>query len=105
MGVTVWNIWANAYALLILLAVGPALIAFWIVGLIRRLATRIAAAIASILLGLVFTQLIHIFCVPGYFRAFPLHSLWHCCSAISAFLTLRIFDLVLAEAEGRRKLE
>eukprot|EP00747_Dinoflagellata_sp_TGD_P168889 gnl/TRDRNA2_/TRDRNA2_196364_c0_seq1.p1 gnl/TRDRNA2_/TRDRNA2_196364_c0~~gnl/TRDRNA2_/TRDRNA2_196364_c0_seq1.p1 ORF type:complete len:250 (-),score=34.17 gnl/TRDRNA2_/TRDRNA2_196364_c0_seq1:143-892(-) len=94
----VWNIWSTMFLLLVLATALPGLHACLAAGILRRLAWRVVGAIASILLGVVFTQLILALCVPGQFTQFPLHSGWHLCAATSAWLTAGIVDEALVYA-------
>lgn len=100
--VLTWNIWANAFLVLILLAALPALLALLVNGLLRHVLGNVITAIVAILMGVVCTQMIHVVCVPGYFTAFPLHSCWHLCSSTSASFTVWILDEALVMAAARR---
>merc|ERR1719343_446827 len=100
--VLTWNIWANAFLVLIVLAALPALLALFANGLLRHVLGNVITAIVSILMGVVCTQMIHVVCVPGYFTAFPLHSCWHLCSSTSASFTVWILDESLVMAAARR---
>eukprot|EP00929_Paragymnodinium_shiwhaense_P060314 TRINITY_DN30136_c0_g1_i1.p1 TRINITY_DN30136_c0_g1~~TRINITY_DN30136_c0_g1_i1.p1 ORF type:complete len:288 (+),score=37.96 TRINITY_DN30136_c0_g1_i1:70-933(+) len=96
-----WDFWANSFLVLIIVAAVPALHAAFRVGLLPSLQFRVIAAIVVILVGVVFTQLIHLWCVPGLFTKLPLHSMWHLCAALSAKLTVGIADSAfLAAAAG-----
>lgn len=100
--VLTWNIWANAFLVLIVLAALPALMALFANGLLRNVLGNVTAAIVAILMGVVCTQMIHAVCVPGHFTAFPLHSGWHLCSATSASFTVWVLDEGLVMAAARR---
>jgi len=90
-----WDVWANSFLVLILVAVLAPLHLLYKQGMLDRFRLRVSAAIGIIIIGVIFTQLIHIVCVPGHFTAFPLHSVWHFCAASSAWLTANIVDDVL----------
>lgn len=98
--VTTWNIWANAFLLLMVVATLPSLLQLHVSGLLPRFRARILLAIGSIVAGVVCTQLIHALCVPRVFTAVPLHSGWHLCAALSAWWTVMLVDDVLSEGRG-----
>mmetsp|Transcript_25396 Transcript_25396/g.59093 ORF Transcript_25396/g.59093 Transcript_25396/m.59093 type:complete len:242 (-) Transcript_25396:55-780(-) len=97
--VTTWNLWANSFLVLVLFMALPALAFLWTQGKLATFGIRIGLAIATILIGTVFTQLIHVLCVPGHLTKFPLHSLWHLCSSTSSCLTILVVDEAFYSSE------
>mmetsp|Transcript_44961 Transcript_44961/g.103956 ORF Transcript_44961/g.103956 Transcript_44961/m.103956 type:complete len:241 (-) Transcript_44961:19-741(-) len=97
----VWDVWANAFLLLVAMGAAPALAAMWAAGLLRRLGWLVLGALLSIFLGVIFTRLLPLLCVSGRWDAVPLHSAWHACAALSAFLTGCVVDDALVA--GRRR--
>jgi len=94
--VTTWNFWANSFLVLILIVALPGLFCMAKEGLLRPLLGTVVAAVVIILVGVVFTQLIHAMCVAGQFTLLPLHSMWHLCAATSAYLLVSIVDHILS---------
>lgn len=98
--VAAWNVWANAFALLIVAVALPALSAVWFRGLLRRFLGRVVVNILVIGAGLACTQFIHVLCVPGHFTALPLHSGWHLFSSFGGYLLVGTVDCVLVVARN-----
>lgn len=96
----VWYIWSTAFIVLVLAFALPALLALFHASLLSGLFGRVALAIGMILLGVVFTQLCFLVCVPGIFTGLPFHTGWHACAATSAYFCGDILDKAILQAES-----